>query len=97
MVSPSVLCLASNVLQGIATFLRAAIDRASADEPATRPSLSAYVGPLFRTRVWHYALLAGLAVNTMEPCQLWLRGTFGAFAKTYLKRPVLLGPIPRER
>ena len=30
MVSPSVLCLAYNVLQGIATFLRAAIDRASA-------------------------------------------------------------------
>ena len=33
MVSPSVLCLAYNVLQGIETFLRAAIDHASANEP----------------------------------------------------------------
>jgi len=97
MVSPSVFCLASNVLQGIATFLWAAIGRASADEPATRPSLFACVTPLFKARVWHHALCAGLAVNTMESCQLWQRGTSGAIPRTYPKRPGLLGPIPREK
>lgn len=79
MVSPSVLCLAYNVLQGIATFLRAAIDRAPAIMPVIRIdwSVVVHLWYLLRHSLGHmYSILCvsktlGNGIQSMPAMAVW--------------------------